>query len=111
MSNLNEKLKRMGVVGAGGAGFPTYVKANSKVGLVIANMVGTAEKTGKHWGTPALSPEHGKMLIDMGATFICYMADLLLVKNGLSQIQEQFKPLGFRFNGQYDGPADGRKGS
>jgi Na+-translocating ferredoxin:NAD+ oxidoreductase RnfC subunit len=37
MSNLKEKLKRMGVVGAGGAGFPTYVKADSKVGLVIAN--------------------------------------------------------------------------
>jgi len=34
---LSEKLKRMGVVGAGGAGFPTYVKAQSNVEFVIAN--------------------------------------------------------------------------
>ena len=34
---LGEKLKEMGVVGAGGAGFPTYVKANSTVEYVLAN--------------------------------------------------------------------------
>lgn len=34
---LSEKLKELGVVGAGGAGFPTYVKAASRVELVIAN--------------------------------------------------------------------------
>ena len=32
-----ETLKAMGVVGAGGAGFPTYVKAQSKVEYVLAN--------------------------------------------------------------------------
>ncbi|HUQ90780.1 MAG TPA: 4Fe-4S dicluster domain-containing protein [Bryobacteraceae bacterium] len=32
-----ETLKEMGVVGAGGAGFPTYVKAASKVEFVLAN--------------------------------------------------------------------------
>lgn len=32
-----ETLKMMGVVGAGGAGFPTYVKAQSKVEYVLAN--------------------------------------------------------------------------
>lgn len=34
---LTEKLREYGVVGAGGAGFPTYVKANSQVEFVIAN--------------------------------------------------------------------------
>jgi Na+-translocating ferredoxin:NAD+ oxidoreductase RnfC subunit len=34
---LSETLREMGVVGAGGAGFPTYVKANSKVEFVLAN--------------------------------------------------------------------------
>lgn len=34
---LSESLRRCGVVGAGGAGFPTYVKAKSKVETVIAN--------------------------------------------------------------------------
>ncbi len=34
---LSDQLKRMGVVGAGGAGFPTYVKAASRVEFVLAN--------------------------------------------------------------------------
>src|ERR1039458_6267796 len=34
---LSEKLRECGVVGAGGAGFPTYVKAQSQVEFVIAN--------------------------------------------------------------------------
>lgn len=34
---MNNLLKEMGVVGAGGAGFPTYVKAGSKVEYLIAN--------------------------------------------------------------------------
>jgi Na+-translocating ferredoxin:NAD+ oxidoreductase RnfC subunit len=34
---LAEKLKKAGVVGAGGAGFPTYVKSESQVEFVIAN--------------------------------------------------------------------------
>ncbi|MCK9426446.1 MAG: 4Fe-4S dicluster domain-containing protein [Ignavibacteriaceae bacterium] len=34
---LSEKIKSAGVVGAGGAGFPAHVKANSKVEFVLAN--------------------------------------------------------------------------
>jgi cobalamin reductase len=34
---LTEKLREYGVVGAGGAGFPTYVKAQSQVEFMIAN--------------------------------------------------------------------------
>jgi Na+-translocating ferredoxin:NAD+ oxidoreductase RnfC subunit len=34
---LADKLREYGVVGAGGAGFPTYVKAQSKVEFMIAN--------------------------------------------------------------------------
>ncbi len=34
---LSETLKEMGVVGAGGAGFPTHVKAASSVELLLAN--------------------------------------------------------------------------
>jgi len=34
---LSEKLRECGVVGAGGAGFPTYVKAQSHVEYLIAN--------------------------------------------------------------------------
>jgi len=35
--NLSEQIREAGVVGAGGAGFPTYVKAGSRVDCVIAN--------------------------------------------------------------------------
>ncbi|MBM4167422.1 MAG: hypothetical protein FJ218_10975 [Ignavibacteria bacterium] len=35
--NLTEQIKSSGVVGAGGAGFPSHVKANSRVDIVIAN--------------------------------------------------------------------------
>src|SRR5215813_12518884 len=34
---LSQKLREHGVVGAGGAGFPTYVKAQSQVEFLIAN--------------------------------------------------------------------------
>lgn len=34
---LSEKLREAGVVGAGGAGFPTYVKANAKAEFALAN--------------------------------------------------------------------------
>ena len=34
---LSEKIFSAGVVGAGGAGFPAYIKANSKVEFVLAN--------------------------------------------------------------------------
>lgn len=37
MSNLSEKIKQAGVVGAGGAGFPTHIKANSNVEFMLAN--------------------------------------------------------------------------
>lgn len=37
MSELIEKIRDAGVVGAGGAGFPTHVKADSRVEIVIAN--------------------------------------------------------------------------
>jgi Na+-translocating ferredoxin:NAD+ oxidoreductase RnfC subunit len=37
MSQLPEQLKSCGVVGAGGAGFPTHVKARSKVEYLLAN--------------------------------------------------------------------------
>jgi Na+-translocating ferredoxin:NAD+ oxidoreductase RnfC subunit len=35
--NIAEKIKNAGIVGAGGAGFPTHVKVNCKADVVIAN--------------------------------------------------------------------------
>ena len=69
---------------------PVVQKAIEKIALA-------ARKAGKHWGMPGFSPEHTKKLLEMGATFICHMADLLMVKQGLEKLQRDFGPLGFKF--------------
>lgn len=56
-----------------------------------------ARRAGKHWGMPCFSVEHGRQLLDMGARFIAHGADIVLLKRGLEQIQQQFGPLGFQF--------------
>ncbi|NUQ64360.1 MAG: aldolase [Pirellulales bacterium] len=62
-----------------------------------------AKKHGKHWGCPSGSAEMTKQLLEMGARFICHMADIVLVKNGLEQIQRTFSPLGFTFDNRLNG--------
>ena len=37
MTTLSDRLRSTGVVGAGGAGFPTYVKAQAQAEIVIVN--------------------------------------------------------------------------
>ena len=50
----------------------------------------------------ANDPISAKMLLDMGATFICHMADIVMVRDGLQRIQEEFGPLGFTFCNSLD---------
>ncbi|SIO55482.1 4-hydroxy-2-oxoheptanedioate aldolase [Singulisphaera sp. GP187] len=56
-----------------------------------------AKSAGKWWGTVTGTPEHTQMLMDLGATFLCHGADILMVKKGLEHIQERYAPLGFTF--------------
>ena len=37
------------------------------------------------------------MLFEMGAKFICHGCDLIMVKQGMEQIQQRYAPLGFTF--------------
>lgn len=83
---------------------PHMLKAMEKIAKA-------ADKAGKHWGTPAFTLEHARRLLDMGAKLICYSADLVLVKNGLDQIQSQFGPLGFKFNNACNNGQSYMKGS
>ncbi len=62
-----------------------------------------ARKHGKQWGCPSGSAEMTEQLLDMGARFICHMADIVLVKNGLQQIQQAFGPMGFTFDNRLSG--------
>jgi 4-hydroxy-2-oxoheptanedioate aldolase len=57
-----------------------------------------ARAAGKAWGTVTGTPEHTRMLMDLGATFLCHGADIVMVKQGLEQIQARYAPLGFTFD-------------
>lgn len=57
-----------------------------------------AKSNGKWWGTVSGSPEHTQMLLDLGARFICHGCDLIMVKQGMEQIQQCYAPLGFTFD-------------
>ena len=46
-------------------------------------------KAGKWWGTVSGSPEHTQTLFDLGAKFICHGCDLIMVKQGMEQIQQR----------------------
>src|SRR6185437_14550 len=67
---LSEKLRECGVVGAGGAGFPTYVKEQSQVEFLIANgaecepLIHKDAELMRHFPAPIL----GGMTAMMGAT-------------------------------------------
>lgn len=63
----------------------------------VTAVADAARKSGKAWGMPALSLEHGKKILSMGAKFICYGSDIITVKQGLEAIQKQFAPLGLTF--------------
>jgi 4-hydroxy-2-oxoheptanedioate aldolase len=64
----------------------------------IRTIADAAKQTGKHWGMPSGTVERTQQLLDLGARFICHGCDLIMVKNGLEEIQRRFTPLGFRFN-------------
>ncbi len=64
-----------------------------------------ARKAGKWWGTVSASPEHSRMLLDAGALFVCHGADILILKQGLTDIQQRYAALGFAFDNRLAGDA------
>lgn len=67
-----------------------------------------ARKAGKHWGTPGGSVEHTRRLLNMGAKLICYGADILMIRDGFTRIQQEFAPLGFTFQNRLNGTANSK---
>lgn len=57
-----------------------------------------AQRAGKWWGTVTGSPEHTRMLMDLGAKFLCHGADIIMLKQGMELIQQRYAPLGFTFD-------------
>jgi len=89
------------------SGIPGQMQ-HPRVTEAIRKIARAAEKAGKRWGTPAHSAQHARQLLDMGATFVCYSADILMIKEGLDRIREQFAPLGFAFESRLDSQKDDR---
>jgi 4-hydroxy-2-oxoheptanedioate aldolase len=56
-----------------------------------------ASDAGIAWGTVTGSTEHAQRLLDLGATFLCHGADIVMVKSGLEAIQQRYAALGFCF--------------
>jgi 4-hydroxy-2-oxoheptanedioate aldolase len=72
-----------------------------KVAEAYTRVAAAARKAGIHWGTPCFSPDHGRKLLDMGARFLPYGADITILKTGLERIQADFAPLGCRFSPRF----------
>jgi 4-hydroxy-2-oxoheptanedioate aldolase len=61
-------------------------------------VAGAVKKAGKWWGTVSGSPDHTRKLLELGATFICHGCDVIMVKQGMEQVQERYAQLGFTFD-------------
>jgi 4-hydroxy-2-oxoheptanedioate aldolase len=68
----------------------------------MRRIAAAARSAGKHWGMPCFSLEHGQQLLEMGARFLAHGADIVMIKQGLEQIQARFAPLGFTFDNAFN---------
>ena len=63
----------------------------------MEKIAAAARNTGKHWARTAATTEQVQQSLEMGARLFFHNADIVLVKNGLEQMQSRFAPLGFTF--------------
>ncbi|NOZ41090.1 MAG: aldolase [Planctomycetes bacterium] len=59
-----------------------------------------AKNAGIQWGTTCGSIQAIRDSLELGARFICYGADILIIKQGFEQIQHDCEQLGFTFDNQ-----------
>jgi 4-hydroxy-2-oxoheptanedioate aldolase len=72
-------------------GHPIMIQARDRVAAA-------AKDAGIHWGTTSPDPDHSRMLMELGARFICHGADIVFVKRAFEQMQQQYAALGFTFD-------------
>lgn len=70
---------------------PNIIKA-------METIAAAARNTGKHWSCPIGTVDQAQPALEMGARLLFHNADIVIVKNGLEQMQTRFAPLGFRFD-------------
>jgi 4-hydroxy-2-oxoheptanedioate aldolase len=76
---------------------------HSSIQVAKEKIAEATRRAGKHWACTTASPEDARQLLDMGARVIFYMADIVMVKRGMEQIQSDMGPLGFTFNNRLGG--------
>jgi 4-hydroxy-2-oxoheptanedioate aldolase len=64
-----------------------------------------AASAGKWWGTTSPNPEHSQMVMDLGAMLVTNGADILMVKQGMEDIQQRYARLGFAFDNRLEAEA------
>jgi 4-hydroxy-2-oxoheptanedioate aldolase len=79
------------------AGIP-YQFDHPLIADAYRRVAAAAKSAGKWWGTVSGNPEHTRMLMDLGARFICHGCDLIMVKQGMELIQQRYASLGFTFD-------------
>lgn len=80
-------------------GFPGQFN-HPQMQTAIQTIATAAANQGKHWGMPTFNLEHAQQLLQQGARMLYHMADIIFVKNGLEQMQQQFSQIGFSFDNQ-----------
>ncbi len=79
------------------AGIPCQFD-HPKVHDAYRRVADAAKQAGKWWGTTSPSTEHSRMLMDLGAQFICHGVDILYLKQVWEDVQERYAKLGFKFD-------------
>lgn len=85
-------------------GFPGEF-SHPRVQEARKKVAAAARNAGKHWAATVPSPEQAKEVIEQGCRLLFHNADIVMVLNGLRQMQAQFEPLGFGFEGRQGGAA------
>lgn len=78
---------------------PSVVAAQTR----IANATRAANK---RWGMPGVDLAHCRHIVEnLGATFVAWGTDLILLKEGLEAVQRELRPIGFEFENRLAGTA------
>ena len=70
-------------------GFPGQMD-HPKIAKAYERLAEAAKATGKNWAAIAFSPSHGQELVEQGARVLMHGADLLMVKQGVEKILQDF---------------------
>jgi len=79
-------------------GFPGEFERD-EVWKILKDVVNVAKKYGKIAGTPGVTMERTKKLLDLGYLFISAGADVLFLRNSFLKLRRDYESIGFTFGG------------